>query len=239
MAIHHDIPLKIQSSPSNCIQTSVSQFLSFYGINVSPDEIEQKIPVRVNGQGKPMGTLLADIGTWLKKTYQLKPTMHVFDAQIIDRSWFSLSQQELLAKMQEVKVIGANTALTPYAPILIDAYITYLQGGGRIDITKCTHELLQKLLSKGPILAIVNFNYIYDYPKVSYDKKIKSYVPDTVGGKMIEHAIVLTGFDDGVYFYNDPDSEKGGKHQVENDVLVGAICTAQINSDNYLLTIEA
>jgi hypothetical protein len=30
----------------------------------------------------------------------------------------------------------------------------------------------------------------------------------------------------------------GGKNMVNADVLIGSICTAQINSDNYLLTIE-
>jgi hypothetical protein len=239
MAMHHNIPLKIQSSSSNCVQTSVSQFLSFYDINVPPDEIEKIVPVRVNEQGKPMGTLFADIGAWLRKSYQLKVTMHVFDVQIIDRTWSSLSQSDLLVKMEKVKASGISTALTPYAPILIDAYVAYLQAGGLIDITKCTNKLLQELLAQGPVLAIINFNYMYDYPRSLYDKKIKNYVPDTTDGKVIEHAIVLTGFDNGVYYYNDPDSEKGGQHQANADVLIGAICTAQLNSDDYLLSIES
>lgn len=238
MAKHYDIPLKVQSSSSNCVQTSVSQFLDFYNLGTTPDNIEKAVPVRVNKEGKPMGTLYADIGTWLRKTYGLKVKMHVFDVQIIDRTWSSLSQEDLLEKMEEVKEKGVSTALTPYAPLLIDAYVAYLQAGGVIDITKCTNELLQGLLSKGPVLAIINFNYMYDYPRSKYDPAIKNYAADHVDGKVLEHSIVLTGFEGSKYYYNDPDSEKGGRHVVNDDVLIGAICAAQLNSDNYLLTIE-
>jgi hypothetical protein len=238
MSVIHAIPLQIQSSSSNCVQTSTSQFLNFYDLNISPENIEKEVPVRTNDEGKPMGTLFADIGSWLRKTYHLKVKMHVFDVQIVDRTWSSLSQQELLVEMEKIKESGISTARTPYASILIDAYVTYLQAGGTIDITKCTNELLQGLLAKGPVLAIINFNYMYDYPRSKYDPVTKTYVADTDDGKVIEHAIVLTGFDNGKYSYNDPDSEKGGQHTVNDDVLIGAICTAQLNSDNYLLTVE-
>ncbi len=238
MTVKHNIPLKTQTSSSNCVQTSVSQFLSFYGLNISPDEVEQAVPIRFNSDGKPMGTLYADIGTWLKKSHGIRTKMHVFDVQIIDRTWSSLSQEELLAQMKKVKESGISTATTLYAPILIDVYVEYLQAGGVIDITKCTNELLGKLLAKGPVLAIISFNYMYDYPRSKYDPAKKDYVPDTAEGKVIEHSIVLTGFENGAYYYNDPDSEKGGQLQVKDDLLIGAICTAQLNSDNYLLSID-
>jgi hypothetical protein len=238
MAVKHDIPLRQQSTSSNCVQTSTSMFLGFYEIDISPEDIEKDIPVRKNREGKPMGTLLADIGTWFIKSYNLKVKMHVFDAQIIDRSWFSLSQPELLTKMKVVQEEGISTAFSPLTSILIDAYVNFLESGGLVDITKCTNKLLQGLLDKGPVIAIISFNYMYDYPRLSYDESIKNYVPDIIDGKVVEHAIVLTGYEDGTYFYNDPDAEKGGQHQVDADVLIGAICTSQINSDNYLLSVE-
>ena len=238
MSIIHTIPLQIQSSSSNCVQTSTSQFLSFYGLNISPENIEKEIPVRNSEEGKPIGTLLADIGSWLIKSHHMKVKMQVFDVQIIDRTWAHLSPQELLIEMEKIKESGISTARTPYSSILIDAYVNYLQAGGMINITKCTNELLQGLLAKGPVLAIVNFNYMYDYPRSKYDSVTKTYIADTDDGKVIDHAIVLTGFENDKYFYNDPDSEKGGQNIVKDDVLIGAICTAQLNSNNYLLTIE-
>lgn len=238
MSIKHDIPLRKQSTSSNCVQASTSMFLSFYNVHVSPDEIEGAVPVRTNVDRKPIGTLFADIGTWLRQTKNLSVTMHVFDTQIIDRSWNKLSQSELLDKVIELQENGVSTAQTIYAPLLIDAYVAFLKARGQIDITKCTNELLQSLLAKGPILAIISFNYMYDYPRVSYDLEVKNYKPNSMDGKAIEHAIVITGYSDGNYYYNDPDSEMGGQHTVKDDILIGAICTAQLNSDNYLLTIE-
>jgi len=238
MDIKHDIPLQKQSSSSNCVQTSTSMFLNFYDIKVSPDEIEATVPVRTDDDGKPMGTLFADIGTWLIQTKNIHTTMHVFDVQIIDRSWNKLTQQELLNKVLEIQAKGVSTAITIDAPFLIDAYAQFLKSGGQIDITKCTNELLQSLLAKGPMLAVVSYNYIYDYPRSSYNPEIKNYEPDSIDGKAIEHAIVITGYSDGNYYYNDPDSEMGGRLTVSDDVLIGAICIAQLNSNNYLLTIE-
>jgi len=238
MAIKHDITLQTQSSSSNCVQTSTSQYLGFYGIQESPDDIESAVPVRKNEESKPMGTLFADIGTWLRETHHVSVTMHVFDTQVIDRSWNDLSQQELLDKVEEMQERGVSTARTPYAPLLIDAYESFLKSGGVVNIVKCTNDLLQNLLSQGPILAIISFNYMYDYPRASYNPAMKNYEADSIDGKAIEHAIVITGFEDGNYYYNDPDSEMGGQHTVKDDILIGAICTAQLNSDNYLLTIE-
>jgi hypothetical protein len=238
MDIRHVIPLQTQSSSSNCVQTSTSQFLGFYDIFEGPDVIESAVPVRTNAEGKPMGTLFADIGTWLIKTRGVSVTMHVFDGQIIDRSWVSLSQDQLLSEVGKMQEHGISTARTPYAPLLIDSYATFMQAGGIVSIAKCTNQLLQELLAKGPILAIISFNYMYDYPRASYNPDINNYEANSIDGKAIEHAIVITGFAGGSYYYNDPDTEMGGQHTVKNDVLIGAICTAQLNSDNYLLTIE-
>ena len=185
-----------------------------------------------------MGTLFADIGSWLIETKGIKATIHVFDTQIIDRSWKSLSQSELVSKMHELQKHGISTARTPYAPLLIDSYVSLLESGGVINIVQCTNDLLQSLLAKGPVLAIISFNYMYDYPRASYNPGIKNYEADSIDGKAIEHAIVVTGYSGGNYHYNDPDPEMGGQHMVKDDILIGAICTAQLNSDNYLLTVE-
>jgi hypothetical protein len=238
MDIRYDVSLKTQTSSSNCVQTSTSQLLSFYGLNISPKEIENEVPVRTNKDDKPIGTLLPDIGVWLIKSRNLTPKIHVFDIQIIDRSWKSLSHNELLANMKTAKEKGISTAVTPRASMLIDSYVKYLEADGEINITKCTNDLLKRLLATGPVLAIISFNYMYDYPRARYNLDKKTYVPDAIDGKVTEHAIVITGYHDKTYFYNDPDDEHGGKHSTNEDILIGAICTAQINSNNYLLTIE-
>jgi hypothetical protein len=238
MTIKHKIPLKIQTSSSNCVQTSTSQFVSYYGLIKSPDEIERAVPVRYDAEGKPMGTLFADIGAWLIKQCGKSVSMHVFDAQIIDRSWGGLSKNELATKLKDLKKHGVKSAKTPYASILIEAYNSFLDSGGNIIVDRCTNDLLHTLLIKGPILAIISYNYMYNYPRVSYNSVKRAYGADYIEGKVLEHAIVITGYDDNSYYYNDPDSESGGQHKVGKDILIGAICSAQINSDNYLLVIE-
>lgn len=236
--MRHDIKPKIQSTSSNCVQTSTSQFLGHYGVEVSPAEIEESVPVRVNSDGQPMGTLFADIGRYIQSSHNRDTSMYVFDSQIIDRSWKDLDQTKIKAHLGLLLESGVKTAKTPYADLHIEAYNQYLAAGGRIEIEKCTNTLLHTLLDKGPVLAIISFNYMYDYARCSYDETTKSYVPDPVNGKVIEHAVLLTGYTDSTYTYNDPDAEMGGQHEVGSDVMIGAICSAQINSDNYLLVIN-
>lgn len=149
-----------------------------------------------------------------------------------------MTQDNLLGKIELIQQRGVSTARTPYAPLLIDAYSAFLKSNGKVRIVKCTNKLLQDLLQDGPVLAIVSYNYLYDYPRVSYNKSTNDYEPDPIRGKALEHAIVVTGFSDGRYYINDPDIEMGGQHAIDDDVLIGAICTAQLNSDNYLMTIS-
>jgi len=205
---------------------------------IDPDEIEAAVPVRKDKDGKPMGTLFADIGTWIEQEQNKRTTMYVFDSQIIDRSWRELSPEVLKSELQNLADTGVKTARTPYADLHINAYNQYLGAGGNIAIEKCTNKLLQKLLDVGPVLAIISYNYMYDYPRLAYDFAKKDYVPDPVNGKVLEHAVLLTGYERNSYYYNDPEYEFGGEHKVDSDVLIGAICSAQINSDNYLLAIN-
>lgn len=64
-------------------------------------------------------------------------------------------------------------------------------------------------------------------------------MPNATEGRVIDHSIGIAGFNNGTYYYyNNPNSEKGGQLQTKDDVLIGAICMAQLNSDNYLLSID-
>jgi len=235
--INHNMDLLIQTKSSNCVQTAVSQLLTFFGKKLSPDVIEKAVPVRFNDEGLPLGTLLPDIGSWLMDTQDLDTTLHVFDAQLIDRSWTGIPRDEIVANLEKLRQTGVTTARTPYAKILIDSYCSFLDKGGRLDITFCTTQLITSLLKKAPLLAIVNYNYLYNAPRCAYDAVTKEYQPNSIDGKVIGHAIVITGYEDGVFTINDPDCEKGGKNRVERDVLIGAICAEQISSNNFLLSL--
>lgn len=235
--IAHDLDLLIQTESSNCVQTSVSQLLGFFGKKLSPNAIENAVPVRFDDQGRPLGTLLPDIATWIMKTQDLSAKLHVFDAQLIDRSWVGLPVTKIEANLRTLQQTGVMTARTPYAKMLVDSYCTFLDQGGQLDITYCTARLITSLLQQAPLIAIVNYNYLYNTPRCSYNKDSKIYEPNSINGKVIGHAVVITGYEDDVFTINDPDWDMGGKNRVERDVLIGAICAEQISSNNFLLSL--
>ena len=125
MDINHDVKLQIQSSSSNCVQTATSQLVSFFHKQLTPETIEQSIPIRRTEDGKPLGTLLPDIGRYLM-TQGFLATVHVFDIQIIDRSWTGMSQAEILNELKVLQKTGISTAKTPYTVPLINSYINFL-----------------------------------------------------------------------------------------------------------------
>lgn len=237
MNIKYNVNLLIQSGSSNCVQTVVSQLLTFFNITVSPAEIEKAIPVKYDKDNKPLGTLFTDVGIWLK-TQGFETTLHVFDAQIIDRSWSGMSGDQLRNELKVLEEKGIATARSPYTTLLIKSYIDFLSQGGEINITYCTTDLLVSLLRDSPIIASVSYNYLHKYPRSHYDKSSKDYMPDFINGKIINHAVLITGYSDNQYTINDPDPENGGKKTIDRDVLIGAICATQLDSLNYVLTIS-
>lgn len=238
MKVYYEIQLLTQTESSNCMPTAVSQLLSYYKIQISPAEIQSKISVKYDRYGRPIGTWGQEIATMMCEL-GLKITIHTFDIEIIDPSWKKLTKEKLLATMQEFKEHGKKTFRgTKLTDITIDSYMEFLQADGILDISICTAKLLKKLLRHGPILALVNFNYLHRTARARYDKTIKNYVDDTIKGKTINHAIVITGFENDTFFVNDPDPNFGGKKTFERDHLIGAICTAQVKCNNYIVSVN-
>lgn len=63
--------------------------LSFFGVNITPEEVTAKIPVNKNDKGEDWGTINQQLATWcISEGYEVE--MHTADFQIIDLSWADL-----------------------------------------------------------------------------------------------------------------------------------------------------
>jgi uncharacterized protein YvpB len=235
--INHEIPLLIQTESSNCVQTTVAMLLGFYGQHLTAEEIQSKIPVRKDSQGKPYGTLLMDIAVWIK-SLGLSVILDCFDCEIIDRSWKGLSNNEIVNKLKKLKESKRQTVV-PFEirNVIIDSYISMLDDKIKFNISRLSNDYLWNLIKKGPYLTVVSYNYLYDAPRSKYIMEKKKYEPDDIEGKTASHAVVVTGMDDEKIYINDPDDVRGGKNSFPVDHFIASIATAQNKASNWVLSI--
>lgn len=238
MKVNYAIPLLTQTESSNCVQTSVAMLLSYYGHNLTANEIQSKIPVRYDSLDKPYGTLLTDIAVWIK-SLGLSVTLDCFDTEIIDRSWKNLTNDDIKRKLIQLKESSRQTVIsTEIRNAMIDSYIKMLDSGAKLRISKLSRNLLGDLIKNGPFLPIVSYNYLYDAPRDRYFIKEKKYKTDDIEGKTTAHAIVVTGIENETVYVNDPDKTRGGQKSLPIDDVISSIAIAQNKASNWILSIN-
>ena len=236
--IFYEIPFLTQTESSNCVQASVAMLLSYYGLSLTIGQIQSKIPVRFDSQGKPYGTLLMDIAAWIK-SLGFEATLDSFDCEIIDRSWKNISTNEILGKLQKLKGSNNQTVVSfDIRNIMIDSYINMLGSGVKFNISRLSEDYLRDLIKKGPFLSIVSYNYIYDAPRDKYNAETKKYEPDDIEGKTINHAVVVTGIDEEKVYINDPDETRGGQNSFLVDHFITSIAVAENKASNCILSVN-
>jgi hypothetical protein len=212
--------------------------LGFYGRSLTAEEIESKIPVRKDSQGKPYGTLLMDIAVWIK-SLRLSVTLDCFDCEIIDRSWKDLSNGEISKKLGKLKESNRQTVVPlEIRNIMIDSYINMLGSNIQFNIARLSKNYLWDLIKEGPFLPVVSYNYLYDAPRSKYITEKKKYEPDDIEGKTASHAVVVVGMDDETVYINDPDDVRGGQNSFPIDHFIASIATAQNKANNWVLSVN-
>jgi len=236
--IYYDIPLLTQTGSSNCVQTSVAMLLSYYGQIFTPEVIQTKIPVRFDSQGKPFGTLLMDIATWIK-SIGLGVALDCFDCEIIDRSWKNIPANEIIKKLKLLKASDRQTVIPiEICNSMIDSYIKMLESKVTFHISELDRNYLWRLIKNGPFLPIVSYNYLYYAPRDKYDVNFKKYSPDDIEGKTTSHAVIAVGMDDEKIYINDPDETRGGQNSFSIDHFIVSIAIAQNKANNWILYLD-
>ncbi|MBU2577774.1 hypothetical protein KKA69_02970 [Patescibacteria group bacterium] len=234
--INHKVPL-IQQKLQDCVQASAAQILSFYGIKKDLKEIKKEVPVYISKNNKPLGSSLGHIGTYFLKL-GLEATIHTTDTQIFDRSWQKLTKKEIIGKLiKRKKYIKHPIYQKEEFNLIFDGYISFLKSGGKINFPIITNEYIYNLLQKGPIYAVINFQFLNSVPKYTLNNKTGQIVKDDIKGNSSTHAIVISGFKNNKYIIVDPDENFGGVREIEVDHLLGSFYLAQTDYDNLLISL--
>jgi len=234
--ISYNVPLLTQNI-QDCVQSSASQILSYYGINKTIDEIKKEVPVYISSDGKPLGSSLGHIATYFIQL-GLKTTLHSVDIEIFDCSWKNLDNQTLIQKLKERRNYLKHARYEETAlDLVVGGYVLFLEKGGKIIFPIVDEVYLHKLLQKGPIYTILSYNFLNQVPKYKFASEGKP-IYDSIMGIPSTHAVVISGYKQGKFEITDSDYEFGGKKLIEAGQIIGAFYLAETDFDPLLITLE-
>jgi hypothetical protein len=237
-AITHAVKHHYQPTNSSCSQAALAMLLSHYGQDLSPQDIMQAVPVNKNDQGEDWGSINQQLATWcLGQGFNVE--LHTADFQIIDLSWAQLAKAELIERMNQAKDHRDVPALgQTWSRIYMQSYLDFLEAGGNLHISPyMTTKLLDQLLERGPILALVCYAVLYNVGRTT-DIALRTSQPDDIDGKLVNHSLVIHGRDEqGNYLLADPWKEPG-RQVVAPEQLLCAMTAAQMECDNLLFQIS-
>jgi hypothetical protein len=234
--ISYKVPL-LKQNIQDCVQACAAQILAYYGINKSIEEIKQEVPVYIDSNNRLLGSSLGHMAAYFGQL-GLKVTIHVCDIEIFDPSWQGLSNQEIMLKLRERRNYLKHARYDKNAlDLVIDGYIQLLSSDARIVFPIVDETYLYELLQKGPIYAVVSFNFLNRVAKYRIEADGKP-VKDSIEGSPSSHAAVISGYKEGKFEITDPDYEFGGKRLIESNLLIAAFYLAETEFDSVLISLN-
>lgn len=235
--ISYNIPL-ITQNIQDCVQASAAQILQYYGIKKTIEEIKKEVPVYINKEGKLLGSSLGQIATYFVQL-GLKTTIYTVDIEIFDRSWGKLDKLTLIKRLTERRKYLKHSRYDDDAlDLVINGYVDFLKKGGQITMSIVDEAYLYKLLERGPIYAIVSYNFFNQVAKYKSVPDQETPVQDSIAGNPTTHAVVISGYSNGLFEVVDPDYEFGGKKKINPGQLIGAYYLAETDFDSMLITLD-
>jgi hypothetical protein len=238
--IKYDIT-PVQQATAECLQTATYQVLSwFQDNNKTLSDLTAEVQVSVDANGNKLGTSIGHMATYVR-LLGYKVTLHIFDVELFDRSWSSLSGDVLVdALKKRAEALPENHTIANVRDTVIPGYIAFLEYGGLTIFPVLSSHYLYSLLQKGPYVAIVNSTYLNGSPRKKYNPATDKYVDDAIHGQSLNHAVTIAGYQDSQFNIIDPEPPTGHEatRWIPAEHLIASIATAQTESDNMLITIE-
>nr|WP_304608537.1 peptidase-C39 like family protein [Pontibacter anaerobius] len=174
----------------------------------------------------------------LQRGYRTR--IYTYNLFIFDPTWFSLSNEEIILKLEE----QLKYKKTPKLQRATQAYIEFLRLGGELRCRDLNKQLLHGYFEKGvPLLTGLSATYLYQSAREFGDEQGNS-IYDDVRGFPMGHFVVLCGFgeDEKSIVVADPYREnpyfKDNYYEVRATHLINSIMLGMATYDANLLAIQ-
>lgn len=238
-AITHKITHHYQSTTTSCGYASLAILLSHYGKDVSTEELLEQVPQAKNEEGKPLGSLTAQLAQWCVR-HGFAVDFVSFDFLITDVSWQGLSNSQLLQKLESVKDVRdvRNVGGKHWSREYVQAYIDLIESGGKLSVLPhVTTKLLYEKLKHGPVYANICSSVVYGTGRQRYPEANKRMsIDDDMHGIVGTHSVVIYGNDEnGNFLVADPWQ---GMATVQPETMLCGITAAALECDSQCFQIS-
>ena len=145
-----------QPDDTTCGPTCLHAVFRYYGFEIALDQVINECPRLEEG-----GTLGVLLGCHALR-HGFRATIFTYNLQVFDPTWFRLPQGHLAAKLQS-QLAAKNTDKLRTAT---EAYLEFLEGGGRILMQDLTGTLIRKYVKRRiPVLTGLSATYLYGDPR--------------------------------------------------------------------------
>ena len=181
--MHFDI--NWQPDNTTCGPTCLHAIYRYYNDLIPLQTVAEEVPNIPEG-----GTLDVYLACHaLRRGY--KTTIFPYNLQIFDPTWSDIPSKEIAAKLRHQLPFKKDI---PGIEIVTNAYLDYLELGGRLRFEVMTAALIRRYLKKSiPILTGLSATYLYNTAREYGNGGDLKY--DDVRGESVGHFVVLTGYD--------------------------------------------
>jgi hypothetical protein len=231
-SFHFDI--RPQPDNTTCGPTCLHAVYRYFDDPIDLASIIAEVPTLDGG-----GTLSVYLANHaLRRGY--RTTIIPYNLQIFDPTWSDMAPGDIAGRLRRQRAVKPDL---PEIDRLTDAYLDYLQLGGRLKFKVLTVALIRHYLKRGiPIMTGLSATYLYNTPR-EYDVDDR-VVYDDVRGESVGHFVVLAGYSRQTRsalvadpFLSNPMAD-GQHYLVDIDRLVCAIMLGILTHDGDLLIIQ-
>jgi len=179
-----DLEVSAQPDDSTCGPTCLHGVYRYYGLDRPLEQVIRDVPSLEGG-----GTLAVLLGTEaLHRGFEA--TLFVYNLLVFDPTWAALEPAALVQKLKERRAAKTD----PKLRTAIDAYLHFLELGGRLRFENLTPALLRRFLKQRiPIMTGLSATFLYQSAReIVVDGRL---LDDDVHGDPQGHFVVLSGYD--------------------------------------------
>lgn len=227
------LELEIRPQPDDftCGPTCLDSIYRYFDDELPLEQVIADVPQLDGG-----GTLAVYLACHaLRRGYQA--TLYTYNLNIFDPTWFQLGDHEIAEKLRAQKKFKKALKLRRAS----EAYLEFLQRGGKLVFEDLTKELIRRHLDRGiPILTGLCSTYLYQTAR-EYGTESDE---DDIRGEPAGHFVVLCGYekDSKQILVADPllaNPYSGtNKYWINVDRVVNAILLGIVTYDGNMLVLE-
>ena len=193
-----DFSIHPQPTDSTCGPTCLHAVYRYWDDSISLEQTIADI-----GELSMGGTLAVQLGCHaLSRGYGA--TIHSYNLQLFDPSWFDGTEIDLGAKLRrqlECKSHQSNRGVHENERLRVstESYLEFLRLGGKVRMPTLDEDLIVDTLVQGvPILCGLSATYLYGERRERgqpRDASGRTSTPDDIAGEPVGHFVVLHGYD--------------------------------------------